>query len=49
MFKRIVMGMVTLAIIGMMAVPQAALAKRGDDKLPEPTVETETESEVELD
>ncbi len=49
MFKRIVMGMVTLAIMGVMVLPEVALAKRGDDKQPEPIVETETESEVELD
>lgn len=49
MFKRIVMGIVTLAVMGMMALPEVALAKRGDDMQPEPIVETETESEVELD
>jgi hypothetical protein len=48
-FKRIVMGIVTLAIMGMMVLPEVALAKRGDDKRPEPIVETETESEVEFD
>lgn len=49
MFKRIVMGIATLAIMGMMVLPEAALAKRGADNPPEPIVETETESEVELD
>ena len=42
MFKRIIMGIVTLAIVGMMVLPEVALAKRGaEHPVPEPETETQ--------